>query len=300
VFLYAELALKADGGRYATQARQAFQLLADSGSAPWKTRGRLGLLRLNATDLAGRQAAARELDSLVASLGKDQDEAAIDAAFLLGRLCEELGQTARAAAAYEYALKMRAHLKDYLGKDCYSGLLSVALLQEALARVGPKKQTAQEEEPLASFKKARKEQGAGRLAKAMELYETVRKGWPEHELAHAAAFRIEECRYGQGEVAPAQENLKKFVAAAPQGPWRGHANLLLGDIRLERFFDPPGAEPFFRAILEEAPRNPHASWKEILPDAHDRLGILAYFRERYEDAVRHLSDSARPAPATER
>jgi len=224
----------------------------------------------------------------------------VDAAYLLGLFCEEALQVERARTAYEHAQHMLKHLGDYFGKDAYSGLLSAEFLKAALARMEPKAARPPEEEPLATFKRARGEQRAKEYPKAITAYEGIVRGWPNHELSHAAAFRSAECRYVSGEVERAFENLKGFLSVSPKGPWRGHANLLLADIRLERHFDPRGAESYLKAMLDEVAQPPHASWSEVLPDAHDRMGIIQYYREQYAEASKLLRASARLRPQLQR
>ena len=299
-YLFSELALKLDAKQHGARAKELFKLLAEKGAGAWQARGRLGLLKLAWSAAKDRDAILRELDALVASLTKEKSEAAVDAAYLLGLLCEEAGQIERSRASFEHAQQMLKHVGDYFGKDGYSGLVSNETLKAALERAQPKGSVPAEEEPLTTFNRARKEQRAKEYAKAIGLFESIVRDWGKHELLHAAAFRIEECRVSMGEIERAAQNLKSFVASNPKGPWRGHANLLLADIRLERHFDARGAEPYLKAVLDEAAQPPHESWWEILPDAHDRMGIILYYREQYDEASRLLRASAKLRPQLKR
>jgi len=296
-YLFAELALKMDAQQHESKVKELFSLLVNKSAGAWQVRGRLGLLKLAWKKTKDRDVLVHEVDGLVASLTKEKSEASADAAFLLGLFCEEIGQAERARASYEHAQQMLKHVVDYFGKDTYSGLLTNEILKSVLDRLKPKEA---EEEPLATYRRTQKLQRSKEYAKAIGLYESIVRDWAKHELAQASSFRIQECRYASGEVERAFQNLKDFIASNPRGPWRGHAYLLLADIRLERHFDPRSAEPFLKAIMDEAAQPPHPSWSEVLPDVHDRMGIIHYYREQYEEASRLLRASAKLRPQLKR
>ena len=302
-FLFAELALKTNRQAFEKQAKQSFSLLSDKASSPWNHRGAIGLIRLGVKDEGSRTAAINKLDELASRLSKDDDQAAVDAAYALGLLLKESGSPQRMAIAFEHARKMLAHIKSYYGKNAYTGLVTEGHLKikstvkkpKVVRKRPPARKRKPPEEPMATFKRARSEQGARRYEKAIGLFERVKEGWPEHELAQASDYYEEECRIGLDQVTLAEANLGIFIKADTDGPWRGHANLLLGNLALDRRFDPGEATPYFKAIVDGAAKS-HKTWQAVLADAHERYGLLAYFREQYDMADRHLAAYVRLQP----
>lgn len=323
-FLAAELILKMDPQRSFQKADQLFARLEQQSSPPWQARGKIGRIRVKGGTGGDWATLAKELDALVKSLTESNDESAVDAAYYLGATYRQLKRHDGARDAFQHALKMHAFLKQYQPGNAYHGLIGVDKINAAIKSLrGPEgKPKDAESEVEKTFAEARKAQLAKRYTRAFALYFSLLVHWPEHELAEQARFRIGECRLQDGDATGAARYFEQFVAASPNGPWRGHAHLLLGNIALLHSFDPDAAFAHYVTILdpsvqpqsrrkrgpslrlskEQLERVPlkadlgEKTWQEVHADAHRQIGILAFFLGLHELAASHLERSSELRP----
>jgi len=176
-------------------------------------------------------------------------------------------------------------------------------------------------EPQDTFDRAERFRTQGKFREALDLYETIVKGYPGHALRHPAGHFAGICLAGMKKYDEALKRAVTFIDEAPEGPWRGQAHLLVGDLLLEHFFDARAAEWHYAAIIypgllkkggeaaKEAakgrPFNPPAhladmrpdpTWADALPDAYERLGLCFYLRGRLDVAEKYLAEELRLRP----
>lgn len=216
---------------------------------------------------------------------------------------------------FEFALKILKTVKDDYGTYDKLG----ARLKGELVKA--RQMADNKGEPQATFDRAGKLRTEGKFREALELYEGIIKEYPEHPLTHPAGYLAAECLAGQKKYEEALKRAGAFIEESLEGPWRGQAHLLIGDLLLEHFFDAQSAQWHYGAILYPAllkkdgagaaraakrqpfdppdrladPR-PDPSWAEVLPDGCERFGLTFYMQSRFDLAEKYLAEELRLRP----
>jgi len=231
---------------------------------------------------------------------------------------EGCGRALLARKEYQKAVESFRFALAYARQYCYDQKDLIRRLEGRLREA--QRLADMKGEPQDTFDRADRLRTDGKFAEAMELYESIVKGYPEHSLRHPAGYLAAVCLAGQKKYEPALKRATAFIEEAPQGPWRGQALLLAGDLLLEQFFDVDAAARHFSAIvhpglLENAkappdgtdreppdplahladPR-PDPTWAEVLPDACERLGLCFYLCGQLDVAEKYLTEELRLRP----
>ena len=140
-----------------------------------------------------------------------------------------------------------------------------------------------------------KELGRKRYSKAIGYYERLLSDFPEAKEADEAGYKKGLGLYLSKRPYEAREEWEKFVEKKPEGAWRGHALVGLGDIALEYDFNAHAAEQFYKAVTSSS--SSEATWAAALPDAHERYGICVYMRRDFKQAEKHFAEELGLRPA---
>ena len=309
---YAGLCLRfhAEGDKNAlAEAKRAFTDLKENSHSRWGLKATVGLLRVMAAE-GKPEDAAKGFDRFL--LGQGKDDAFIEAAYYLGCLHAESKDFKRlqmARQSLDYANKLLALHKNY-----YQGDLTDETIRGKLAWVNQQIHEMTIGPLNSAFAKAEAAKNAGKYDEAIKLYDWVVAEGPAHALADLSGLRICECLHLKGEQDAAIKQVRAFLAQKPQGPYRGQAHVLLGDILLEHFFDGEAAEHEYAAVLwpghydvrtgrtQKPPSGslnatrPDESWGAVLADGHERYGLCLYMRREFDDAARHFEEELRLRP----
>ena len=149
-------------------------------------------------------------------------------------------------------------------------------------------------QPLADFRKAEVLRRREKAREALFLYRRIVKQHSDHSLAQESGFRIGQCLFALGENEKATLHWRDFVDIDPQGPWRGHALLALGDDAFERQLNVDAAEKSFVQLIESPGSD--STWKAVSADAHERYGICRFLRRDFEGSEAALARSLELKP----
>jgi tetratricopeptide (TPR) repeat protein len=256
-------------------------------------------------------------DELDRTLGRQNErEYAVNIAHLLGQVREAADDLPGALKAYKHSL----HLLETLAKrrkvlsaavEDYWGPLDAGQIRAAIDRVNGRLNA--KKEPQVSFEKARALQTQKKFKEAQALFDKIAKDYPADPLAAASEYYAAECSHGLKDYPDSQQRLQRFIELSPGGSYRGHAHLLLGDILTLLAFDldkgsreydaalkPEGYSPWWPKLTRETPRQekPDKTWDDVRYGACDRLGVIAYFDRKFDDAEKYFRESARLNPSS--
>jgi TolA-binding protein len=263
---------------------------------------------------AGKGDRKQAIAGIDGMLGGGREEGLVDAAYHLGLIQEE-NDLKSAIKSYSYAL----NLFNDLSKDTYYvGFLTGSVIDSRLKNALQKQDELNKGEPRATYEKAQALQNGGRYAEAQQLYATIVREYAQHPLAHPSGYLIAECLRSQKKYREALKVADDFIFAMPDGPWRGQAHLMAGDILLDEYFDIGLAEWHYAGILypgvfrlpEDGKKpvspngvfkpfdhlydnNPNPEWQLVIADGCERLGLCLYMRRDFASAERYLGEELR-------
>ncbi len=157
----------------------------------------------------------------------------------------------------------------------------------------------------AAFIRAQALQRAGQYVRAVTAFEQVRRDFPGTDEDHRSQFEIGACHIGLADSQKAFDHWRQFTAAAPAGPWRGHAFVGLIDVALCDRLDLHAAIQLAeqsKVAIESAlaTEGAKASWQLARYDLALRRGIIELCRnhsaaavEAFEEARAATSDLVR-------
>jgi tetratricopeptide (TPR) repeat protein len=142
----------------------------------------------------------------------------------------------------------------------------------------------------AAFMRAQALQRAGHFARAMAAFGQVSRDFPGTEEDHRSQFEIGACHLGLADTQKAIDHWRQFTTAAPAGPWRGHAFVILIDLALCDRLDLDAGHRLAeqsKVALESAlaADNAKASWQLARYDLALRRGIIDLCRDHAAAAV---------------
>ena len=145
------------------------------------------------------------------------------------------------------------------------------------------------------FEKGEKLRNAGKFAEAIRTFHQLIKKFPSDRYAARANLHIGYCYTAIGSHRTAIAHWRKFIQAAPAGPWRGQAYASLIDLYLGEFHDVINARKYAAAAAEAMPAglkdnklDCDASWKAAAFGIHFQSGIVAYVSGDTSFAASHF------------
>jgi len=286
-YYLASACLQAEGPLTKKAALRALEKMATGKTQDiWQVKASICLMMSRAA--AGK--AEEVIQELNGALSRNSnDEADMLYAEALGDLLVASGDKEGAIRAYEHALAVAKHVTGYLGS---------AVDETDVKQIRQKLEDARKKEPEDSFAKANALKDDQKFDQALPLYQRVIARFPQHALAHPSGFSLGFCLFGQGKMKEAAQQLRTFIDAQPNGPWRGPAYVLLGDIHLEQFFELEEAKAQYAAaakLLDEG-ASTTPGWDGVAYHIHQRMGLVAYVEDNMPEALKWFDSAAKLNP----
>ena len=223
--------------------------------------------------------AARLLEGILRDRFSDTctAEAAVELARIYGK-AKRKDQAVKALAFAKQFLQVQAK-RELSAEQVAPFLFAVDTAARSVGKPPARDVTAAEK----LFQQAQKLRTDKKYAPAMGVYGQVIQRYKDTSFATRSLLHVGHCLLGQKQYAQAATHWRKFVDAAPAGPWRGHAFVGLIDLCLDELFD--GAAAVKYADLAEsslpsaaASKAAKGSWAACGRSLRIRIGTVALLR----------------------
>ena len=279
------------------QARQLWAQLDKSYTGLAETRVRIGtaLMAASNKDDKARQQAIDTLELVLkgAPGGTVSAEAAVDLANLY-----------RQAGKFDEAQKTLNFVGKYLAKENLGRLEITDADAEPFRKMATKlldRLKYDRDAGREPFEKAEALRKTEKFTEAAKAYQAIIQEFAESPYALRSQVALGHCLVGLDKPYAAAEHWKKFIAAAPAGPWRGQADIALMDLYLQRLLDPPEAAKaaeMARQAVTGALTDSQAgeSWKLAAPDLFVRVGLVKMAQGQTDAAAEAFTQALPSAP----
>ena len=205
----------------------------------------------------------------------------------------ELGLRYTAAKKFDDAQRQLEFVERYLAAN------NLTRLETADAAAAPFRKAAQDalrqlefakNVGMEDFAKAEALRKADKFTEAVAAYQAILKNHAQTDYAPRADLALGQCYVGLNRPLQAVEHWKRFVGAAPAGPWRGQAYAAMIDLQLENLLDLPAAATYADMAINSlktalADEKIAPSWQPLLFDIHLRIGTVRLLQQNSSEAV---------------
>ncbi len=260
-------------------AEKLYEDLARSVDDTWGVRAAVALGDIRRA--AGKPDAAVEAYERI--LRKNITEpAAVRAALGVGLILEKRGDKAEARKAFEYGKAVAKQLYEADRKGL-AGVLGE--IDAALRRLRPKRKP----KPVDAARLLREGNAALHAKKygaALGKYGKLLEDFPESTEVDETGHKRGLALYLMSKPEEARAAWETFVKDKPEGPWRGHALVGLGDILLEHDLDYAGARRTYEAAHALVEKVAHDPGRAAAPLVCERLGLCDYIGGKFDAAAK--------------
>ena len=250
---------------------------ASTPTAPVFSGEQLAIYRAWIASLEGKRAqGVRELEKMLEQAGDSPSETLAEAAEVLSLIYLQQDDTEKAQKVVDLGLK----ILQYRGASGYL----LPLLKNRMASQAQR-----------LFNQAENLRKAGKFSEAIPVYRQVQTKFPKDLLIHPSGFYIGDCMWRMDRAEEAAEHWRKFVKAAPAGPYRGQAMVSLCDLALQTELNLKDAAEYSMSagatLSKGVDAQAEPSWREASFDIYTRVGVVSLVEHRYEAAVQAFENA---------